>query len=142
MISRFIFRFTFAGLLALIFAAQAYAETSASASASPLSVVKPSAEAAGPNELFPPLPSLASLPPSSADPLDDAAPISAGHRGGKKARKGAPRKVVETRAVRVVVSDESQAYLADVDRKLDDALRSAPRDAHVIGNAVSVAQAR
>lgn len=141
MISRFISRFMFAGLLALNFAAQAYAQTSAPASASPLSV-KPSAEAAGPNELFPPLPSLASLPPSSADPLDEAAPISAGHRGGKKARKGAPRKVVETSTVRVVVSDESQAYLADVDRKLDDALRSAPRDAHVIGNAVSVAQAR
>lgn len=134
-------RFMFAGLLALNFAAQAYAQTSAPASASPLSV-KPSAEAAGPNELFPPLPSLASLPPSSADPLDEAAPISVGHHGGKKARKGAPRKVVETSTVRVVVSDESQAYLADVDRKLDDALRSAPRDAHVIGNAVSVAQAR
>jgi hypothetical protein len=141
MISRFVSRCRFAALLAVIPIAQAYAQTSAPDRTSPLSV-KPSAEAAGPNELFPPLPSLASLPPSSADQLDDAAPIPAGHRGGKKTRKGAPRKVVETSTVRVVVSDESQAYLADVDRKLDDALRSAPRDAHVSGNAVSVAQAR
>lgn len=143
MICRFISRsaLALAGLFAFVSALPAYAQTSPPDSASPLSV-RPSAEAAGPNELFPPLPSLASLPPPSAEQLDEAAPIPAGHRGGKKARKGAPRKVVETSSVRVVVSDESQAYLADVDRKLDDALRSAPRDAHVTGNVMSVAQAR
>jgi len=139
MISRF--ALMIAGSLACVAALPAYAETGAPGSAAPLSV-KPSAEAAGPNELFPPLPSLASLPPSSAEQLDEAAPIPGGRRGGKKARRGGPRKGVETSMVRVVVSEESQAYLADVDRKLDDALRNAPQDAHVTAGAVSVAQAR
>lgn len=127
--------------LALICAAPVQAQTSTLGGASPLSA-KPTAEAAGPNQLFPPLPPLASLPPSAGEPVDEPAPVTNGHRYAKKGRRGAPRRIVEPTTIRMVVSDESQAYLTEVERKLDDALRNPPRDPHFAGNAVSVAQAR
>lgn len=140
MISRSAFLLPGALVLALLPAA--HAETTALGGASPLSV-KPSAEAAGPNQLFPPLPSLASLPPSAAEQLEETTTTvaPAGRRHGKKAHRPTPHKVVET-SVRMVVSDASQAYLADVEHKLDDALRAAPRDSRASAGAVSVAQAR
>jgi hypothetical protein len=138
MISRSAFLLSGALVLALLPAA--HAETTALGGASPLSV-KPPAEAAGPNQLFPPLPSLASLPPSAAEQLEEPAAASPGRRHGKKARRPALHKVAET-SVRMVVSDASQAYLTDVEHKLDDALRAAPRDSRASAGAVSVAQAR
>ncbi|HTH72953.1 MAG TPA: hypothetical protein VL635_00965 [Trinickia sp.] len=138
MISRSAFLLSGALVLALLPAA--HAETTALGGASPLSV-KPPAEAAGPNQLFPPLPSLASLPPSAAEQLEEPAAASPGRRHGKKAHRPAPHKVAET-SVRMVVSDASQAYLTDVEHKLDDALRAAPRDSRASAGAVSVAQAR
>lgn len=127
--------------LILLYAAPAQAQTSTLGGAAPLSA-KQTAEAAGPNQLFPPLPPLASLPPSSGESIDESAPVASGHRYAKKGRRGTPRRIVETTTVRMVVSDQSQAYLTEVEHKLDDALRNPPRDPHVAGNAVSVAQAR
>lgn len=140
MISRFALLFTSA--LALALGPAARAETTALGGAAPLSV-KPPAEAAGPNQLFPPLPSLASLPPSAAEQLEEPSTTAASpsRRHGKKAHRPAPRKVAET-SVRMVVSDASQAYLTEVERKLDDALRATPRDSRASAGAVSVAQAR
>ena len=138
------FALRLAGCLCLATALPIHAQTSPHGGASPLST-KAAAEAAGPNELFPPLPSLASLPPSSAQQLEeDAAPVTRARRSGKKTRRAAPRKAVEA-TVRVIVSDESQAYLAAVERTLDNALRETPhdpRDRLAPSGAVSVADVR
>ena len=124
---------------ALVFAAipPAQAETSGVSA-------KASGEGAGPSQLFPPLPSLASLPPSSAEQLEDVAPPAAGgHRSsGRKGRKAAAHRTVAEPSIRMVVSDESQAYLAQVDRKLDDILHASARAAHGGADAVSVASTR
>ena len=129
---------------ALGFAAlpSAHAQTNALGNAAALSE-KPSAPAAGPNQLFPPLPSLASLPPSAAEQIEDAPAVSGGHRSGKGKSRRAPlhRAMAET-SVRMVVSDESQAYLTEVDRKLDEALRNTAREGHAGADAVSVAWTR
>lgn len=104
--------------------------------------VKPSSENAGPNQLFPPLPSLASLPASSAEQLDAAAPAGNARRPGKKVRRVAVRRAVVEPSVRIIVSDESQAYLSEVDHKLDDALRNAAREGRTGADAVSLAWTR
>ncbi|MGN6651430.1 hypothetical protein [Trinickia sp.] len=103
--------------------------------------VKPSSETAGPNQVVPPLPSLASLPASSAEQLEEAAPAGNARRPGKKTRHVAGRKAFVEPSIRVVVSDESQAYLTEVDRKLDDALRNT-RDGRTGTDAVSLAWTR
>ncbi|WP_206950854.1 hypothetical protein [Trinickia acidisoli] len=138
-----IFRFSLplAGLVALAAALPAHAQTNALGGASVLSV-KPPTESAGPSQLFPPLPSLASLPPSAAEQVEEAAPITSGRHSGKRARRAAWHKAVVEPSIRVVVSDESEAYLAEVDRKLDNALLSATRDPRVSATAVSVASTR
>ncbi|RKP44300.1 hypothetical protein [Trinickia fusca] len=101
-------------------------------------------ESAAPNQLFPPLPSLASLPGSGADEADDgpATPATTRH-GSKKSRRGPAHKVavVET-SVRVVVSDESHTYLATVERKLDEVMQGSTREARVPTDAVSLAMTR
>lgn len=121
--------------LGLTVALPAHAEANAAA-------VKPSAESAGPNQLFPPLPSLASLPASAAEQVEEAAPVGNPHRSGKKTRRVASRKAVVETSVRVMVSDESQAYLTEVDRKLDEALRNPPHEGRTGGDAVSLAWTR
>jgi hypothetical protein len=130
-------------ICALGFAAMppAHAQSNALANAASLSA-KPPAEGAGPNQLFPPLPSLASLPPSAAEQVEEAAPINSPHRAGKKGRRTAPHRSVAETSVRMIVSDESQAYLTEADRKLDEALRSTVRDGHAGADAVSVAWTR
>lgn len=131
------FALPLAGCLALAAALPAQAETTALGGATPGAF-----EAAGPNQLFPPLPSLASLPPSSADQIEDAAPVANSHRSGKKGRRAPPaRKTIEP-SVRVIVSEETQAYLTEVEHKLDDALRAPARDSRGPAGAVSVAQIR
>jgi hypothetical protein len=71
-------------------------------------------------KVYPPLPTLAMLPPSSVD--DDDAPMT--RASAKKSKK--PRHVVDCRCSapepRLVVSDESRSYLKDVDSRLDAAL--------------------
>ncbi|WP_116138181.1 hypothetical protein [Trinickia diaoshuihuensis] len=116
----------------------AHAETNALAGAAS----KLSGESAGPGQLFPPLPSLASLPPSAAEQVEDAAPANGGRRTGKKGHKSASRKSAAEPVVRVVVSDESQLYLTQVDRKLDDILHASARSAHGGADTVSVAWTR
>lgn len=121
--------------LGLAAAPPVHAESNAAA-------LKPSAETAGPNQLFPPLPSLASLPASSAEQLEEAAPAGNARRPGKKVRRVAGRRAVAEPSVRVVVSEESQAYLAEADRKLDDALRNAAHEGRTGADAVSLAWTR
>lgn len=120
----------------------AHAQTNALGNAATLSE-KPPAPSAAPNQLFPPLPSLASLPPSTAEQIEDAPAVSSPHRSGKGKSRRAPlhRAAAET-SVRVIVSDESQAYLTEVDRKLDEALRNTAREGHAGADTVSVAWTR
>jgi hypothetical protein len=105
----------------------------ADATGASLGAAKPfvakSAESAAPNQLFPPLPSLSSLPQSGTEDAEESAGpgTSVSHRGKKGRRAAPPRKVVET-TVRVVVSDASHAYLADVDHQLDQALQGTARE--------------
>jgi hypothetical protein len=138
-----IFRCALALTGALVFAAAlpAQAETNALSGASALAAKAPG-EGAGPSQLFPPLPSLASLPPSAAEQLEDVAPAGNGRRTVKKGRKTVSRKIVAEPAVRMVVSDESQAYLTQVDRKLDELLHMPAHAAHGGADAVSVAWTR
>lgn len=131
------FALPLAGCLALAASLPVQAETTA------LGGVAPNAlEAAGPNQLFPPLPSLASLPPSSAEPIEDAAPAPSGHRSGRKARRTPHVRKAAEASVRVVVSEETQAYLTEVEHQLDDALRAPTQDPRGAASAVSVAQVR
>ncbi|MGN6232152.1 MAG: hypothetical protein ACTHNZ_13450 [Trinickia sp.] len=119
----------------------AQAQTNALGNAAALSA-KPPAEGAGPNQLFPPLPSLASLPPSAAEQIEEAPAVGSAHRSGKRGRRAAPHRSVAETSVRMVVSDESQAYLTEVDRKLDEALHNTAREGRVGADAVSVALTR
>lgn len=102
-------------LAAPVFAGQPGADLQ---SASALSA----APAAAADKVYPPLPSLAMLPPSSGS--DDDLPVKpAPHR--KKSR--APMPAQEHRGppmppVRLVVSDASHAYLDSVQRQIDQAL--------------------
>jgi hypothetical protein len=139
MISRSVLALT--GALVFVAALPARAETNALSGASALAA-KPPGEGAGPSQLFPPLPSLASLPPSAAEQVEEVAPAANGRRTGKKGRKAAWHKTVAEPTVRMVVSDESQAYLTQVDRKLDELLHAPARTAHGGADAVSVAWTR
>ncbi|MEE2977403.1 MAG: hypothetical protein VYB88_08010 [Pseudomonadota bacterium] len=92
----------------------------ASAFAAPPDALMP-ATAAAPDRVYPPLPSLAMLPPSGGAEIE-AAP--AAHARGSK------RKVVTTQwrkatepVPRMVVSEASHTYLAGIERQLEVALQ-------------------
>ncbi|MFM0320943.1 hypothetical protein [Caballeronia glebae] len=72
-----------------------------------------------PQKVYPPLPTLAMLPPAIGD--EDDAPA---RPASKKARK--PRRVADCKCngpePRLVVSDESRTYMKDVERRIDIAL--------------------
>ena len=80
----------------------------------------PATVAAAPSadKVYPPLPSLAMLPPATDDDDDLPAPHSASHK--KKGRQRDCRCAMPT--PRLVVSEASRAYLKDIERQLDSAL--------------------
>ncbi|GJH12232.1 hypothetical protein CBA19CS11_25360 [Caballeronia novacaledonica] len=98
---------------------------SASAFAGPLDVSAPASvqtlAALGPvvQKVYPPLPTLAMLPPAAID--DDDPPVKSASKKGKKTRR-----VVDCKCngpePRLVVSDESRAYMKDVEHRIDIAL--------------------
>ncbi|MEX3898355.1 hypothetical protein FSB08_04165 [Paraburkholderia sp. JPY432] len=79
----------------------------------------PPATLASADKVYPPLPTLAMLPPSTGDDDDLPAPRSSS-RNKKKTQKRDCHCAMPT--PRLVVSDESRAYLKDVERQLDSAL--------------------
>jgi hypothetical protein len=79
------------------------------ASAQIVSLAPPAAD-----KVYPPLPTLAMLPPS-ADEDDDPPPRVSAKK--KKTRHGEPR--VSMPVARLVVSDQSRVYLKDVERQID-----------------------
>jgi hypothetical protein len=76
------------------------------------------AATASADTVYPPLPSLAMLPPASGDDDDIPAPRSSSRK--KKVRQRDCHCAMPT--PRLVVSDASRAYLKDVERQLDSAL--------------------
>jgi hypothetical protein len=103
---------------ALLFSASACAG-SPDAPASPSMQVASLAPA--PLKVYPPLPTLAMLPPASSDDSDDAPASRSAMKKGKKVRR-----VVDCKCngpePRLVVSDDSRIYLKDVEARLDAAL--------------------
>ena len=92
--------------------------TSTSASTSAASSASGSPAAAAPDKVYPPLPSLTMLPPST-DSDDDAPP-----RKSTSKKKGAAAKVKnEMPTPRLVVSDATRSYLNSVEQDIDRALQ-------------------
>jgi hypothetical protein len=89
------------------------------AAASPSQPASVAAQAAAADKVYPPLPSLALLPPDSSD--DEPLPPSGG-----TSRKKHGRAVMRVRqvapTVKLIVTDESRAYLQDIEKQLDAAL--------------------
>ncbi|NUY04778.1 hypothetical protein [Paraburkholderia youngii] len=79
----------------------------------------PPATLASADKVYPPLPTLALLPPSTGDDDDLPAPRSTS-RNKKKTQKRDCHCAMPT--PRLVVSDESRAYLKDIEQQLDSAL--------------------
>ncbi|RQS60670.1 hypothetical protein DID96_34500 [Burkholderia sp. Bp8963] len=91
---------------------------------------------AAPTQVFPPLPPLASLPPTAgAADVDTPAPASSHH--ARKSRHTLPVKHAPEFQVRLVVTEESRAALAAIDKKLDDALDQPAHDRRAIGYGTS-----
>ncbi|KXU88895.1 hypothetical protein CR51_34175 [Caballeronia megalochromosomata] len=70
-------------------------------------------------KVYPPLPTLAMLPPAAVD--DDEPPAKSASRKGKKTRRVADCKCNGPEP-RLVVSDESRTYMKDIERRIDVAL--------------------
>ncbi|MBZ5791730.1 hypothetical protein K8353_16585 [Burkholderia contaminans] len=86
------------------------------------------------NQVFPPLPPFASLPPGAGGGDDEAqAPTPTGGRHARKLRHAPPVKKAPEFQVRLVVTDESRAALAAEDKKLDDALAKSTHDRRATG---------
>ena len=77
------------------------------------------ATTASADKVYPPLPTLAMLPPSTGDDDDLPAPRSTSHNK-KKTHQHDCRCAMPT--PRLVVSDASRTYLKDIERQLDSAL--------------------
>ncbi|MGF6805270.1 hypothetical protein OKW30_000396 [Paraburkholderia sp. Clong3] len=77
------------------------------------------ATTASADKVYPPLPTLAMLPPSTGDDDDLPAPRSTSHNK-KKTHQHDCRCAMPT--PRLVVSDASRTYLTDIERQLDSAL--------------------
>lgn len=91
----------------------------ASAFAAPPDALVP-ATAAAPDRVYPPLPSLAMLPPGGGA---EAEPAPVAHtRGKRKVVTPQWRKATEP-VPRMVVSDASHTYLAGIERQLEVALQ-------------------
>jgi len=86
------------------------------ASAGPTVVAAAAAPAA--DKVYPPLPTLAMLPPASGDDDEAPAPHTTSHK--KKTRQRDCHCAMP--APRLVVSDSSRAYLKDIEQQLDSAL--------------------
>jgi hypothetical protein len=123
--------------------AQTQAQAASGGSSSAF-VIKPTTAAAAPNQLFPPVPSLASLPGSASDDEETSAPVATtgSSRRSKKSRHAVAKRAPEVQ-VRVVVTEESRTQLAAMEKKLDVALQERPRDKRSVATeGVSVAMTR
>lgn len=103
----------------LLLTTSVFAGQSASQPGSGTQTVSTASVAAAPDKVYPPLPTLAMLPPNTDDD-GDTAPRPAARK--KKLR--APERRFSAPPARLVVSDASRAYLGGIERQLDLALDS------------------
>ncbi|MEM5446563.1 hypothetical protein [Paraburkholderia guartelaensis] len=89
------------------------------AASAPAATVVAAAAMPAADKVYPPLPSLAMLPPATGDDDEAPAPHSSSHNK-KKTRQRDCHCAMPT--PRLVVSDTSRAYLKDIEQKLDSAL--------------------
>lgn len=108
-------RFNIVVAAATLISASAWADQPVAGAASPGVAVQPAAT----DKVYPPLPTLAMLPPSSGGDEEPRAP-RASMRSKKRLRRPECRCGVPV--ARLVVSDASRTYLQDVERQLDVAL--------------------
>jgi hypothetical protein len=81
-----------------------------------------SAAPASADKVYPPLPTLAMLPPSSGDDDEPVAPVASKPAAKKRKARAAVDLRPTAPAARLVVSDASRAYLRSVEKQLDLAL--------------------
>ncbi|CAJ0720764.1 hypothetical protein LMG6871_04187 [Ralstonia edaphis] len=91
-----------------------------SAFAAPPDALMP-ATAAAPDRVYPPLPSLAMLPPGGGGEMEPA-PVAHARGGKRKVAATQSRKATEPMP-RMVVSEASHTYLAGIERQLEVALQ-------------------
>lgn len=113
--------------LSVFIAASTVSVLAANACAGPLDVSAPAsvqtlaALGPAPQKVYPPLPTLAMLPPATSDDDEPPPPVKSSGRKGKKQRR-----IVDCRCngpePRLVVSEESRTYLKDVEHRIDTAL--------------------
>jgi hypothetical protein len=103
----------------LCFSSAAWAGQSAASAPSAAAATVSAATTASADKVYPPLPTLAMLPPSTGDDDDLPAPRSTSHNK-KKTHQHDCRCAMPT--PRLVVSDASRTYLKDIERQLDSAL--------------------
>jgi len=94
--------------------------STASAFAAPPDALMP-ATAAAPDRVYPPLPSLAMLPPGGGAEMEPA-PVARARGGKRKVAATQWRKATEP-VPRMVVSEASHTYLAGIERQLEVALQ-------------------
>jgi hypothetical protein len=109
-------RMPFAPLLATLLLAGLVTDASAAAAPQATASAQP---AAATDKVYPPLPSLAMLPPSDND--DEPLPAPGG-ASKKKHGRAIVRVRQVTPAVKLIVTDASRAYLQDIEKQLDAAL--------------------
>ncbi|KFG96878.1 hypothetical protein GQ56_0112655 [Burkholderia paludis] len=85
------------------------------------------------NQVFPPLPPYASLPPGAGGDDEAQASAPAGGRHARRSRHAPPAKKAPEFQVHLVVTEASRAVLAAEDRKLDDALAKGARESRPTG---------
>jgi hypothetical protein len=102
----------------IAFAAAALVFCSGAWAGQPAASAPATATNAAADTVYPPLPSLAMLPPTSGDDDDLPAPRSPSRK--KKGRQRDCHCAMPT--PRLVVSDTSRAYLKDIEHQLDSAL--------------------
>jgi hypothetical protein len=103
----------------LCLSSAAWAGQSAASAPSAAAATVSAATTASADKVYPPLPTLAMLPPSTGDDDDLPAPRSTSHNK-KKTHQHDCRCAMPT--PRLVVSDASRTYLKDIERQLDSAL--------------------
>jgi hypothetical protein len=74
------------------------------------------------DKVYPPLPSLAMLPPAAAEDEAPAVRSTARRRKGRVAAIAQERRAPPAPVVRLIVSDASHAYLDSVQRQIDEAI--------------------
>jgi hypothetical protein len=101
--------------------AQHVAAQPAAAAAAPASGASSVAASPAPDKVYPPLPTLAMLPPSNSS--DDDAPAAPAAKGSSHKKGSTAVRKNDVPSARLVVSDASRTYLNSVEQDIDHAMQ-------------------